>query len=225
MRIISRSAVIALVAAAGLLVTPVAYAGPLSGLVDTVNDVVEKTTGGVEDTVNSVTGGNSSGLDVDLDLGSNDTDNTIVDLYDRVAPNVSGSAKWDFAQWIPDAVVINLGTNDFAKANPEEAGWIAAYVAFIKRIQTHYPKAAVYLTVGPMISEWPGDRKPRSVILGHIEKIVAQANAAGGVPVRFVDFGTQAQHNGIGAQWHPSVKTHSLMAEKLTAAFKRDLGW
>lgn len=80
MRIISRSAVIALVAAAGLLVTPVAYAGPLSGLVDTVNDVVEKTTGGVEDTVNSVTGNGSSGLDVDLDLGSKDTDNTIVDL-------------------------------------------------------------------------------------------------------------------------------------------------
>jgi hypothetical protein len=80
MRMISKSAVIALVAAASLLAMPVSYAGPLSNLVDNVNDVVKSTTGGVEDTVNSLTGGNSSGLDVDLDLGSNDSDNTILDL-------------------------------------------------------------------------------------------------------------------------------------------------
>ena len=80
MRMISRSAVITLVAAAGLLVMPAAYAAPLGGLVDSVNSVVKSTTGGVEDTVNSLTGGGPSGLDVDLDLGSNDSDNTIVDL-------------------------------------------------------------------------------------------------------------------------------------------------
>jgi lysophospholipase L1-like esterase len=152
-------------------------------------------------------------------------DNTIVDLYDRVAPNVSGSAKWDFAQWTPDVVVINLGTNDFAKANPEEAGWVDAYLKFIGEIRARYPKAVIYCTVGPMISNWPGDRKPREVILGYFGKIIPAANAAGGPAVRLIDFGTQAQHNGIGAQWHPSVKTHSLMADKLTAAFKCDLGW
>ncbi len=151
-------------------------------------------------------------------------DNTIVSLYDRVLTN-SATPKWDFASWTPDAVVINLGTNDFARENPDEAGWIAAYVDFIKQIQARYPKAVVYCTLGPMISNWPGDRTPRTVVLGHFEKIISQANAAGGRPVHFVDFGTQAQHHGIGAQWHPSVKTHSLMAEKLVAAFKRDLGW
>ncbi len=151
-------------------------------------------------------------------------DNTIVSLYDRVLAN-AGTPKWDFSSWIPDAVVINLATNDFSKENPEESAWIAAYVDFIKQIQSRYPKAVVYCTLGPMISNWPGDRKPRTVLLGHFEKIVAQANAAGGAGVHFVDFGTQAQHHGIGAQWHPSVKTHSLMADKLVAAFKRDLGW
>ena len=80
MRMISKSAVIALVAAASLLAMPVSFAGPLSNLTDNVNDVVKSTTGGVERTVNALTGGNSSGLDVDLDLGSNDSDNTILDL-------------------------------------------------------------------------------------------------------------------------------------------------
>jgi len=153
--------------------------------------------------------------------------NSIRDIYDRAAPNAS-KAVWDFSAWVPDAVVINLGTNDFAQENPDEAGWVAAYVEFIGEIRFRYPNAAIYCTLGPMISEWPGARKPRSTILGYFEKILAQANAglpAGAHPVRLVDFGTQAQHHGIGAQWHPSVKTHSLMAEKLAGAFKRDLGW
>lgn len=152
-------------------------------------------------------------------------DNTIVSLYDRVAPSTLNT-KWDFSQWTPDVVVINLGTNDFnAKTNPDEAGWVAAYVKFIQEIRVRYPKAAIYCTLGTMISDWPGDRKPRTTILGYFDKILAEANAAGGTPVRLVDFGVQMQHHGIGAQWHPSVKTHSLMAEKLVAAFKKDLGW
>ena len=151
-------------------------------------------------------------------------DNTIASLYDRVAPSAF-AAKWDFAAWTSDVVVINLGTNDFNQANPEEAGWVAAYVKFLGEIRARYPKAAIYCTLGPMISDWPGDRKPRTTILGYFEKILAEANAGGGTPVRFVDFGVQMQHHGIGAQWHPSVKTHSLMAEKLVAALKKDLGW
>ncbi len=76
-----------------------------------------------------------------------------------------------------------------------------------------------------MIGNWPGDRKPREAILGHFGKIIPQANALGGAPVRFIDFGTQAQHLGIGARWHPSVKPHTLMADKLAAALRQDLGW
>lgn len=151
--------------------------------------------------------------------------NSIVDLYDRVAPNATGT-KWDFAAWTPDVVVINLGTNEFnAKENPEEAGWVDAYLKFIKQIRGNYPKAVIYCSVGTMLSEWPGARKPRSTILGYLAKVVEQANAAGGPPVRLLDFGVQAQHHGIGAQWHPSVKTHSIMAEKLAAAIRTDLGW
>lgn len=152
-------------------------------------------------------------------------DNTIVSMYDRVLAN-AGNPKWDFASWIPDAVVINLGTNDFnAKENPEETAWVAAYVAYIRQIQARYPKAHIYCAVGPMISEWPGARKPRSTILGYLDKVIAEANTGGGAPVSLLDFGVQMQHHGIGADWHPSVRTHEIMGEKLVAALKRDLGW
>lgn len=152
-------------------------------------------------------------------------DNSIIDYYDRALPG-PGAGKWDFAAWTPDVVVINLGTNDFrGKANPDEAGWVAAYVEFIKRIRTAYPKASVYCALGTMLSNWPEDRRPRATILTYFPKVIEQANAAGGPPVRFIDFGVQKAENGYGANWHPSVKTHALMATKLAEVLRTDHGW
>jgi len=151
-------------------------------------------------------------------------DNTIVELYDRVLPYSAGSL-WDFKRQVPDVVVITLGTNDFGRVNPEEAGWVAAYVGFIERVRTHYPKAVIYCASSPMMGDFKSERKPRTTIAGYLEKVVAQANAAGGPPVRLIDFATQKMENGIGAAWHPSAKTHAIMGEQLAAALKKDLGW
>ena len=76
-----------------------------------------------------------------------------------------------------------------------------------------------------VMSDWPESRKPRTVILGYLEKVIAQANAAGGAPVRLIDFGVQKKENGIGADWHPGAKTHELMGAQLAETLKRDLGW
>jgi lysophospholipase L1-like esterase len=151
-------------------------------------------------------------------------DNTIVELYDRVLP-YSEKPDWDFSRQIPDAVVINLGTNDFDKENPDEAGWVTAYVEFISRIRGHYPDAPIYCAVGTMLGDWNPERKSRTTILGYIDQVIARANAAGGPPVRLIDFGVQKMENGIGASWHPSAKTHGIMGGQLADALKRDLGW
>ncbi len=76
-----------------------------------------------------------------------------------------------------------------------------------------------------MMGDFKSERKPRTTIIGHLEKIVTQANAAGGPPVRLIEFEVQKVENGIGASWHPSVKTHAIMGAQLADALKRDLGW
>jgi lysophospholipase L1-like esterase len=63
--------------------------------------------------------------------------------WGRTLPMEDGST-WAFTSWIPDAVVINLGTNDGNKPI-EEAAWAAAYHAFIATIRLHYPKAHIFL--------------------------------------------------------------------------------
>ena len=52
----------------------------------------------------------------------------------------ANSADWDFKRWTPDAVVINLGTNDFGKdSGPAwEAAFTAAFITFVKNITATY---------------------------------------------------------------------------------------
>ncbi len=154
-------------------------------------------------------------------------DNSIADLYDATLPGEQGSAPWDFSLWTPDVVVINLGTNDFyGRPSPDPAGWVDAYVKFIARLRVHYPRAAIYCTLGTMLEDRPPTFRPRGIALDCLRKIAAAANSGSDAPpVRLIDFGVQSRENGIGANWHPSAKTHALMADQLAAALRKDLGW
>lgn len=149
--------------------------------------------------------------------------NTLPEFYDRTLPLDTGS-HWDFSKWTPDAVLINLATNDFGKTNPDEAGWTGAYRAFIAHIRQHYPTAQIYCAIGPMMSDW-GANKPLTSVRAYLAKMVADLAAAGDAKVHIIDFGVQDMKNGIGADWHPSKKTHELMGEQLAGVLRKDLGW
>lgn len=42
-------------------------------------------------------------------------------IYPRAIATSGTSATWNFTAWVPDALVINLGTNDFSTTpNPDE---------------------------------------------------------------------------------------------------------
>ena len=149
-------------------------------------------------------------------------DNTIPEIFDRALP-MDPSSKWDAAQWVPDAIVINLGTNDFGKVNPDEKGWTDAYGQFVAKLHTAYPKAHIFCTTSPMVGDW-GDRKPRTALRAYLEKIVESQKAAG-TSLTLIEFPIQDQKLGIGADWHPNIKNHEKMAVILTSTLRKELGW
>jgi len=150
-------------------------------------------------------------------------DNSILDYYDHVLMR-STEARWDFTRFRPDVVVINLGTNDFAKENPDAEGWVNEAKAFVRQVRGRYGAVPVVFCVGPMLSDLSALRKPRTTLLGYLHR-VADETRSGGAPVHIVDFGTQQLADGIGADWHPSVATHRKMADTLTAVLGKELDW
>ncbi len=74
-------------------------------------------------------------------------------LYDRTC-YFDSTLKWNFKKWVPQAVVINLGTNDFStKPYPDKDVFIAAYDRLIDRVRALYPDVTIFCVTGPMIGE------------------------------------------------------------------------
>lgn len=152
--------------------------------------------------------------------------NSIPEIYDRTIP-MDANSTWDYSRSQPDAVVINLATNDFGGGVPDEAQWTAAYKAFVKRIRGNYPKAMIYMASGSMMSDgWPPEKKVLSTLKNYLQRIEDELRAEGETRIGQIHFEPQNREvDGIGADWHPSVKTQVKMGQKLAEALKKDLAW
>jgi lysophospholipase L1-like esterase len=150
-------------------------------------------------------------------------DNTIPALYDLALPQ-DPKSTWDFGKWRPDVVLINLATNDFGKGIPDEKGWVGAYKAFVERVRRNYPNAEIYVASGSMMGDW-GEGKPLTTLKKYLAMVVADRQAAGDAKIHELDFAPQDRANGLGSDWHPSVKTHEIMAKQFVDTLRKDLGW
>jgi lysophospholipase L1-like esterase len=147
------------------------------------------------------------------------------DLYGRTLPGHADS-RWDFQKWTPDAVVINLGTNDFNHSDPGQAAFTRPYLALVERVRSLYPNAQIVCTLGPMLTDsYPPGVHALTRARAYISSVVGSLRAKGDTRISFLEFPMQDFANGLGCDYHPSLKTHRLMGEQLAAALRERLGW
>ncbi|HEU5076260.1 MAG TPA: SGNH/GDSL hydrolase family protein, partial [Polyangiaceae bacterium] len=138
-------------------------------------------------------------------------------LYGRTLPG-DATSEYDFAR-IPDAVVINLGTNDFSTdGDPTPEVFQAAYLDLLARIRGEYPNAFLLCTVGPLLS---GDdlAAARAGIAGAVATLQNQGD------LRVKSWEMNLGNDAPGCDYHPSLGTHEAMAAALVAELRTDLGW
>jgi lysophospholipase L1-like esterase len=144
---------------------------------------------------------------------------TMPDYYGRTLPERADSA-WDFSRFVPDAVLINLGTNDFALGDPGMA-FQHRYLRFVQELRERYPVARFFLAMGPMLT---GSVLERAV--SYLRGVIATRAADGDRNLTLLELGAQdLTADGVGCDYHPSLKTHQKLADKVTAALTADLGW
>jgi lysophospholipase L1-like esterase len=149
----------------------------------------------------------------------NNTSNVLPSVYADTL-GLSHAPAWSF-QPEPQAVVINLGTNDFAPVNmPTQAQFGGAYTAFIATVRAKYPDAWIFCTVGPLLFA-----TGLADATADIQAVVASAQAAGDAKVQYLDFGQQNTSLGTGCQYHPNVTEQNAMATTLAGALRLALGW
>ena len=158
-----------------------------------------------------------SGIGIYRDYGGN-LSGQMPELYPRTLQ--SDPAAWSFSAWVPHAVLINLGTNDFAKGTPDEATFKNAYRGFLQTIRGHYPNAYLLPAVGPMLGSPEHDK-----LRDWLTALITERQNAGDAKVAMIEFGIQDGSLGLGCDWHPSAATHAQMAGNLEAQLKQLLGW
>lgn len=147
------------------------------------------------------------------------------EMYDRLDPEDSNS-KWDFNNYTPQVVVINLLQNDswlvnmptheqfkrqFGTEKPSEEFIINAYQKFVQTIRNTYPKAQIICMLGSMDitrknSPWPG----------YVEKAIAPLNDKN----IFTFFVPYKETDG-----HPKTAEQKQLADQLIKFIDEHIKW
>jgi hypothetical protein len=139
-------------------------------------------------------------------------------LYDRICFNDSTS-KWNFTSWIPQVVVINLGTNDFStKPFPDKDVFQNAYKNLIGKVRSFYPGVMIFCLCGPMIDE---------PCLSYIKEVVRDEQK----DKRDRDVFFIGIHYSVmtkedwGCDSHPNVKGMLKMVREIAPEIKARMNW
>jgi lysophospholipase L1-like esterase len=158
--------------------------------------------------------------------GQTDTSPIMPERYTKYGAN-DASGSYNFpASAAPDAVVINLGTNDFGHNNvrPRLSGteYAAAMVKFVQFVKKSYGNdPAFFLLTSPMLSDgYPAGEMVKSTQRNALKDAVSQLN---GTRAYVVDWPDQGQD--VGCDYHPTPETNRIGAGLLVDAMKGALGW
>ena len=117
---------------------------------------------------------------------------------------------WDFSAFVPDIIVLNLGTNDnsfCAFHNEAYREFEDSYLAFLKVVRRCNPNAHIICSLGIMLTE----------PLPYIENAVKRL---GDSNVSVFRYTMQNGLLGFGSNWHPSEDTQRRAGEELAEYIK-----
>jgi len=137
-------------------------------------------------------------------------------LPSNTGNNLNNKYNWS---WIPSAVVINLGTNDYStNPTPSYAQFSGGYVNMTNLVRTNYGKTVPIFTVcGPLIGD---------PCCANIKNITATLNSQGDPNVHYVDMQNILSFPAdYGCDYHPAVSGQQKMANVLIPVLKSVLGW
>lgn len=126
---------------------------------------------------------------------------------------------WDFANFRPDLIVLNLGTNDDSycqdkKERQEE--FAASYQRFLQEIRRLNPDAVLLCTYGIMNQR----------LYPYIEKAVdTYKKESNDTDVYTMQFDLYQESDGYVVDYHPSTRTHNKAAWKLIQKIKEIMNW
>ena len=144
--------------------------------------------------------------------------NTMPVLFERTCYSDS-TLKWNFARWIPQAVVLNLGTNDYStQPFPDSMVFQDAYTQLLHRVRSLYPGVTMFCICGPMIGE---------PCVKYIKEVVTREQKMGrDKDVFFIEVKKSVlADTDWGCDNHPNILGMNKIADILISTIKLRMNW
>ncbi len=135
------------------------------------------------------------------------------DIAGAAFQGFSEAPLYDFDSYVPDVVIINLGTNDqsYTRFIPERVeAFGRLFGKFLQEIRELRPNALIIGCLGVMGQDLCEEEARRFDMFNDDKAF-------------FLTFDVQKEEDGIGADYHPSPKTHTIMAQKLAEFIRAHL--
>lgn len=122
---------------------------------------------------------------------------------------------WDFQRWLPDAVVVKLGTNDHStQPEPPAEVFIEGIHGLLKQVHSAYDDVPVFLLADTSLPQ----------LVERMQVATQQQREMGNQKTYFVRL-TRPPQEQLGCDRHPLIIAHEGMAEELVTAMKPIMEW
>lgn len=142
--------------------------------------------------------------------------------YDRFGKHDTDPAPHDidhdFSEYVPDLIVVNLGTNDNSWCTGHEdryEKYVSEYAEFLGTVHSCNPSSKILCVMGIMLDE----------IAPYVEKASELFRTQSGfTEVYTMRFTPHDGKLGYAADWHPSPATHDVAAKAMAEKIKEIMG-
>ncbi|MBU2492723.1 MAG: hypothetical protein KJ571_08885 [Bacteroidetes bacterium] len=137
--------------------------------------------------------------------------------YDRI--NIFDTTKWDFSNWIPDAVIIRIGNNDFwSKPYPTRSQFEKAYKEFILMLRMKYANTNLFCLSGAE------EQDPDSEYINNVVDDLRINNRDKNI--HFVKLDVKLNRpDDFGCQYHPNINGQKKIADFLEPIIREKMNW
>ena len=138
------------------------------------------------------------------------------EYYEYALPD-DPATRWDPKKYVPDAIGVCLGNNDFSEGVPDQTEYVRLYADFVRKLRRDAPEASIFLIPSPTLADEPGRVPLRRVLRAYLEEVTRRLGDPG---VQVVPI---SQYPVVPGDGHPSGTAHRAIADELEPAFRKAL--
>jgi lysophospholipase L1-like esterase len=140
------------------------------------------------------------------------------EYYENALPD-DITTRWNPSKYVPDAIGLCLGNNDFGVGVPDQVEYVRAFAQFVMKLRHDAPDAQIFLITSPSLTDEPGKVPMRTVQKAYLDEVVQRL---GDPKIQVVQL---AHYEGVPGDFHPSGTAHRAVANELEPILRKTLNW